>query len=47
MAKGYWVSVYRTIHDPEKLAAVPALVGALRSPGYRKGGPYTHFQNNA
>ncbi|MET7636417.1 DUF1330 domain-containing protein, partial [Streptomyces sp. NPDC001773] len=21
MAKGYWVSVYRTIADPEKLAA--------------------------
>ena len=21
MAKGYWVSVYRTINDPEKLAA--------------------------
>ena len=25
MPKGYWVSVYRTISDPEKLAAYNAL----------------------
>lgn len=28
MAKGYWVSAYRTINDPEKLAAYNALAGA-------------------
>ena len=27
MAKGYWVSVYRTISDPEKLAAYNKLAG--------------------
>jgi len=33
MAKGYWISAYREIHDPEKLAAygklaVPAIVAS-------------------
>ncbi|MCC7039756.1 MAG: DUF1330 domain-containing protein [Burkholderiales bacterium] len=33
MAKAYWVSVYKAIHDPDKLAAYaklagPAIVGA-------------------
>ncbi|MFE9929288.1 DUF1330 domain-containing protein [Streptomyces sp. NPDC005533] len=27
MAKGYWVSAYRTISDPEKLAAYNQLAG--------------------
>ncbi|MCX4721064.1 DUF1330 domain-containing protein [Streptomyces virginiae] len=27
MAKGYWVSAYRTISDPEKLAAYDKLAG--------------------
>ncbi|MET7497167.1 DUF1330 domain-containing protein [Streptomyces sp900116325] len=27
MAKGYWVSAYRTITDPEKLAAYDRLAG--------------------
>ncbi|MFJ3880303.1 DUF1330 domain-containing protein [Streptomyces sp. NPDC090077] len=28
MPKGYWVSVYRTVSDPEKLAAYSELAGA-------------------
>ncbi|TQS44009.1 DUF1330 domain-containing protein [Cryptosporangium phraense] len=36
MAKGYWVSVYRTISDPDKLAAYNALAGpAVRAAGGR------------
>ncbi|MET8045466.1 DUF1330 domain-containing protein [Micromonospora sp. NPDC005215] len=36
MAKGYWVSVYRTIFDPEKLAAYNELAGpAVRAGGGR------------
>jgi uncharacterized protein (DUF1330 family) len=36
MAKGYWVSVYRTISDPDKLAAYNALAGpAVRAGGGR------------
>ncbi|MEV6756582.1 DUF1330 domain-containing protein [Streptomyces sp. NPDC051214] len=36
MAKGYWVSVYRTISDPEKLAAYNKLAGpAVRAAGGR------------
>ncbi|NBQ31812.1 MAG: DUF1330 domain-containing protein, partial [Proteobacteria bacterium] len=27
MAKGYWVSAYRSISDPEKLAAYAKLAG--------------------
>lgn len=27
MAKGYWVSVYRAVHDPDKLAAYGKLAG--------------------
>jgi uncharacterized protein (DUF1330 family) len=36
VAKGYWVSVYRTISDPEKLAAYNKLAGlAVRAAGGR------------
>ncbi|WP_030800300.1 DUF1330 domain-containing protein [Streptomyces sp. NRRL S-337] len=36
MPKGYWVSVYRTISDPEKLAAYDKLAGpAVKAGGGR------------
>ncbi|MFI8266734.1 MULTISPECIES: DUF1330 domain-containing protein [unclassified Streptomyces] len=36
MPKGYWVSVYRTISDPEKLAAYNELAGpAVQAGGGR------------
>lgn len=36
MAKGYWVSVYRTISDTEKLSAYDQLAGpAVRAAGGR------------
>ena len=36
MPKGYWVSVYRTISDPEKLAAYDKLAGpAVQAGGGR------------
>ncbi|MEV7119679.1 DUF1330 domain-containing protein [Kitasatospora griseola] len=36
MPKSYWVSVYRTINDPEKLAAYNKLAGpAVRAGGGR------------
>ncbi|WP_326950824.1 DUF1330 domain-containing protein [Amycolatopsis sp. NBC_01307] len=36
MPKGYWVSVYRTISDPEKLAAYNKLAGpAVKAAGGR------------
>ncbi|MFJ4926470.1 DUF1330 domain-containing protein [Streptomyces sp. NPDC088736] len=36
MSKGYWVSVYRTIKDPEKLAAYNKLAGpAVQAGGGR------------
>ena len=36
MVKGYWVSAYRTIADPEKLAAYNKLAGpAVRAAGGR------------
>ncbi|GAA1007248.1 DUF1330 domain-containing protein [Nocardiopsis tropica] len=36
MAKGYWVSVYRAINDPEKVAAYDTLAGpAVRAAGGR------------
>ena len=36
MAKGYWVSVYRTIADPERLAAYDKLAGpAVNAAGGR------------
>ena len=36
MPKGYWVSVYRTISDPEKLAVFHKLAGpAVRAGGGR------------
>ncbi|MFE5595838.1 DUF1330 domain-containing protein [Streptomyces sp. NPDC056549] len=33
MPKGYWVSVYRTISDPEKLAAYNKLAGPAVAAG--------------
>ncbi|WP_030930671.1 DUF1330 domain-containing protein [Streptomyces sp. NRRL B-24720] len=33
MAKGYWVSAYRTISDPEKLAAYNKLAGPAVAAG--------------
>ncbi|GAA3179748.1 DUF1330 domain-containing protein [Nonomuraea roseoviolacea] len=33
MPKGYWVSVYRTISDPEKLAAYNKLARAAVAAG--------------
>jgi uncharacterized protein (DUF1330 family) len=36
MAKGYWVSVYRTIPDPERLTTYNSLAGpAVRAAGGR------------
>jgi uncharacterized protein (DUF1330 family) len=36
MAKGYWISAYRQIHDPEKLAAYSKLAGpAIEAAGGR------------
>ncbi len=36
MAKGYWISAYREIHDPEKLAAYAKLAGpAITAAGGR------------
>ncbi|MEU3461217.1 DUF1330 domain-containing protein [Streptomyces sp. NPDC006733] len=36
MAKGYWISAYRTIADPDKLAAYSELAGpAVRAAGGR------------
>ncbi|HET9171055.1 MAG TPA: DUF1330 domain-containing protein [Actinospica sp.] len=36
MAKGYWVSVYRVVSDPERLAAYDKLAGpAVRAGGGR------------
>lgn len=36
MAKSYWISTYRAIHDPEKLAAYAKLAGpALQGAGGR------------
>ncbi|MEU4499435.1 DUF1330 domain-containing protein [Streptomyces sp. NPDC023998] len=36
MAKGYWVSVYRTIADPERLTAYDKLAGpAVKAAGGR------------
>jgi uncharacterized protein (DUF1330 family) len=36
MTKGYWVSVYRTVSDPERLAAYDKLAGpAVRTGGGR------------
>ncbi len=36
MAKGYWVSVYRTIADPEKVSAYDKLTGpAIEAAGGR------------
>jgi uncharacterized protein (DUF1330 family) len=34
MAKGYWISFYRAVHDPEKLAAYAKLAGpAIQAAG--------------
>jgi uncharacterized protein (DUF1330 family) len=36
MAKGYWISAYREVHDPEKLAAYGKLAGpAITAAGGR------------
>ncbi|HWE90508.1 MAG TPA: DUF1330 domain-containing protein [Pseudonocardiaceae bacterium] len=36
MAKGYWISAYREVHDPEKLAAYGKLAGpAITASGGR------------
>lgn len=36
MAKGYWVSAYHAVHDPEKLAAYAKLAGpAIEAGGGR------------
>lgn len=36
MAKGYWVSAYRQVHDPEKVAAYSKLAGpAIQAAGGR------------
>ncbi|MFE0464735.1 DUF1330 domain-containing protein [Kitasatospora sp. NPDC058965] len=36
MAKGYWISVYRTIHDPDTLAAYDKLAApAVKAAGGR------------
>jgi len=36
MAKAYWISIYRAVHDPEKLAAYAKLAGpALNAHGAR------------
>ncbi len=36
MAKGYWISCYRAVHDPEKLAAYAKLAGpAIQAGGGR------------
>ncbi len=37
MPKGYWVSVYRTISDPEKLAAYNELARLAVEAGGRSG----------
>lgn len=47
MPKGYWVSVYRTISDPEKVAAYDKLAGpAVKAGGGRtfvRGGRVTAY----
>lgn len=36
MAKGYWITAYRKVHDPEKLAAYAKLAGpAIQAAGGR------------
>lgn len=36
MAKAYWISLYRTVHDPDKLAAYATLAGpAIQAGGGR------------
>jgi len=36
MAKGYWISAYRAVHDPEKFAAYAKLAGpAIEAAGGR------------
>jgi len=51
MAKGYWVSVYREIKDPDKLAAYAELAGpALMQHGGRplaRGGKVTGFEDGS
>ena len=49
MAKAYWVSVYRAVHDQDKLAAYAKLAGpALTAHGARflaRGNPSRVFEN--
>ncbi len=49
MAKAYWISVYRAIHDPEALAAYAKLAGpALQAAGARflaRGVPAHAYEN--
>ena len=49
MAKGYWVGAYRSVSDPEKLAAYGKLAGpALEAAGGRflaRGGMVTAFES--
>ena len=48
MAKAYWISCYRKVHDPAKLAAYGALAGpAITSGGGRflaRGGPVQAYE---
>jgi uncharacterized protein (DUF1330 family) len=43
MPKGYWVSVYSEVHDPEKLAAYAVLAG----PAIEAGGGHVLARGNA
>lgn len=51
MAKGYWVSVYREINDPDKLAAYAKLAGpAVDQHGGKplaRGGKVTGFEDGS
>lgn len=51
MAKGYWVSVYREINDPDKLAAYAELAGpALMQHGGRplaRGGQVKGYEDGS
>nr|WP_028936420.1 DUF1330 domain-containing protein [Pseudonocardia spinosispora] len=48
MAKGYWIATYRSVSDPDKLAAYGKLAGpALQAAGGRflvRGGEVTAFE---
>src|SRR5947208_121114 len=40
MAKAYWICFYRSISDPDKLAAYAKLAGPGTEPGFGPGGGY-------